>query len=408
MAAFILILLMGVLAVMVLSVISSRIILAIGRGKSLSDDLITSYEAESKINDTLGRLVYQWGNITFPFSQTHQIDPTTKVTINGNQEDNTQIVTVIVSRPYAVNQIEARRVNVSSQVNVIAPQDIILVLDCTGSMNSPARPGGTTTRFDELKSAALAFVGAAWGMDVKIGVVVYGIDAAWLRGSDGVEVTPTDDLDRVGAALNYGFNSTRNSSPACGLVNDYTSIGSGFVKAHEYFAIHKTAGRKQIEVLVTDGLPNSRMPYSACFPGYFCPEGGGYCSTHPNGWSCVMNNGSPISGTACNVPSRDFLRCTLAGNNEVYDSELDGISRAGVKDPSVDVYAVTVLEDPSDGGEPGAVEKFTKTVAVFNRYSKKYYNSSDATQLTEILQSFLDDIIHSSSTITIRRVIPTI
>ena len=74
-----------------------------------------------------------------------------------------------------------------------------------------------------------------------------------------------------------------------------------------------------------------------------------------------------------------------------------------MRDPLISTYAVTVLEDPKNSDE---AEIFNKTVAIFNAFSDTYYNSSDATKLTEILETFLGEITEQSSTITIERVIP--
>ena len=151
-------------------------------------------------------------------------------------------------------------------------------------------------------------------------------------------------------------------------------------KAEDYFNDINQDVSKAI-VLVTDGIPNSKTKDSFC----------------PNNINCHGSN------AGCFDDARDYLRCRIADSGSQYLSEVSNRSFFGVRDPNVKVYAVTVLDSPKNNEEE---EIFTKTVGIFSQYSNSYYNLTNATQLTQILESFLEEIIKENSVITIERIIP--
>ena len=224
-----------------------------------------------------------------------------------------------------------------------------------------------------------------------IGVVVYGYTTSWYKDSSHKELkslSGISDLQRLYDKIHEGFGDPpdtdrdikRDETRCQNLVEDYTNTGAGLKKAEDYFTEVGPENKKAI-VLVTDGIPNSKTKDAAC----------------PNNIVCHGSN------SACFNDARDYLRCRLADTSSEYLSEVSSQNFFGVRDPLISTYAVTVLEDPKNSDE---AEIFNKTVAIFNAFSDTYYNSSDATKLTEILETFLGEITEQSSTITIERVIP--
>jgi len=381
------ILFMAIVASFILTIGYSRLLLALQRGRSVVDSLITSYRAESEINDLLARLIE--GYLTqkdFDFSDSVTLADGTRVDSRGRISGAEQILTVSARRSFAVSEIQAVR-TIKTQ-KTIKSVDVILILDCTSSMDERVTlpDGKISTIMAEQKKAALNFVESMILHEdrslFRLGVVVFGSNAAsWIYDAKNVAVTPDNgfSLEEVREAIDINFGNSREKSSvfyrpsrACQRVNDGTSIGSGFVFAQEYFDTKREEGRKQVEILITDGRPNSRIAYDKCPPSTTCGVLG------------------PVSCTKPDYPeAHNFMRCALADSNTRWDGNY------GVRNPQIDAYSVTIFETPS--GE---------AVDIFQAYSKAYFNASRAHELTGILEKIFETIVESLSTISISRVIP--
>jgi hypothetical protein len=95
----------------------------------------------------------------------------------------------------------------------------------------------------------------------------------------------------------------------------------------------------------------------------------------------------------------DFLTCSIATT----DTNIPPISgtgvRSGARDPEVDAYAVTIFASPP-----------RDVVNLFNAYLTQngYFNASRASQLKNILNNVLNEILRDRSTVTIKRTPPTL
>lgn len=426
-AATILYLMIMAVVITLLSAITfSRLMGSLKRSQSQADTVVATYEAESEINDLLARLT---GNFiqssAFPISYTKNIGGTS-ITVSGIQKDQTQSIVVTSQRSYAVSRIEAtRKIDSVREVDNV---DMILSLDCTGSMDAGAdceNCNSKPSRFDSQTEAADNFVSklAELSRDgtyqgrFNLGIVVFGIDSKWLT-YKGKEVTPKSGLtyDQIREALSQGFGSTRATSPACSGVMDATSIGTAFTKSHDYFSQNKRPKTKQVEIVITDGEPNTRIPYPSCGPSVFCPgfpkdaEGNNYCEQNSEGWTCYKygqyqsgpweaNNFNQTAYDICKPLAMDFLTCSIATT----DTNIPPISgtgvRSGARDPEVDAYAVTIFASPP-----------RDVVNLFNAYLTQngYFNASRASQLKNILNNVLNEILRDRSTVTIKRTPPTL
>jgi len=394
------ILFMAVVASFVLTVGYSRILLALQRGKGVGDSLITSYASETQINDLLSRLIQGYlGEGDFPFSESFEMGDGTRVTVRGEILGNDQILSVVSKRDFAVSEVRAvRAVSVEESVDKV---DIVFVLDCTKSMNEGSGIG--TSRFTELERAVVGFLDGASvysfaESNLRVGVVVFGIDAAWLRTADGLEVRPNANLSlaEVRQAVEGGFGSTQDESPVCGSLElpDWTSIGSGIVFAHNYFSEYAAEGVKGVEIVVTDGDPNTRIPYDNCpivgglSGSGFCPWPRDYCSSNPFDWECSGWEGR------CQGPARAFLACSLAREDVVWGLRWDR-DDYGVRDSDVDIYSLTIYDSPN-----------SEVVGIFNDFSTRYYQLANAAELSGALEEILGRVVESMSVIRITRVIP--
>ncbi len=362
----------ALVATLILIIGQSRLLLALSRNKSASDSLITSYRAEYEINNFL----IQFANGTLNASDFNRF-PITKslgdgfsIKAEGEIDGNEQILTVTAKRAFAVSKIKA--VRAVADAGEITPVDMTLMIDCTGSMNSKDT-GQTTTRIQEAKKAALSFVNQIAshpnGDFIRMGLGVFSEEAAWLRTSGGVDITPDNNVSfsQITQAINSQFNTTREDSPACRRIAEAsTSIGSGYVFAHDYFAQSSTT-HKKVEVLITDGVPNSRILYPACPPSVAC------------------------SGT-CEREAQDFLRCALTEKTKKWDA-----FNFGVRDPSITAFGVTIISPSA----PLVEDIFVDTIGAGN-----YFNITRSNQLSGILDIIFDKVISTVSSITISRVIP--
>lgn len=425
-ATLLYLMIMAVVISLLAAITFSRLMGSLKRSQSQADTIVATYEAESEINDLLARLTASYiPDTSFPISYSKNIGGTT-ISVKGTQSGQTQNIVVTSQRSFAVSRIEAtRKIDSVREVDNV---DMILSLDCTGSMDAGAdcdNCNSKPSRFDSQKDAADNFVSklaelsraGTYSGRFNLGIVVFGVDSKWLT-YNGVEVTPKSGLtyDQIRLALSQGFGSTRATSPACTGVMDSTSIGTAFATSHNYFAANKKAKTKQVEIVITDGEPNSRIPYPACGPSVFCPgfpkdqQGNNYCEQNSEGWTCYKydqykngpwesDNFNQTAYDTCVPLAKDFLSCTIASK----DTTIPPISgqgvRKGARDPDVDAYAVTIFTDPP-----------RDVVNIFNSYLTQngYYNATRASQLKNILNNVLNEILRDRSTVTIKRTPPSL
>lgn len=389
----------------------SRLFLAIGRGKSSYDSLASSYQAESEVNDILARLSLGYLRPgQFQIRETKTVG-NTSIDIVGSESGVTQLISVTVKKPFATTKISATR-SIES-LNDYENVEILLGLDCTGSMNAGANCPNCNTppsRLTAQKEAALNFVDRMIALPdrskFKLGLFAFGIDAKWLRsGVTPVRPSSSVTLEEARETIVNGFGSSRETSPACQGIMDATSIGSAYAFANDYYASNQSSKTKQVIVVITDGEPNSRIPSTQCSPSVFCPgfpkdpSGVNYCKQNAEGWSC--HNGSTyedgpfdadgyneVAYNTCRPLGYDFLRCTIA------DKNTDIPSGKGARNENVEAYALTIYSKP-----PADV------VALFNTYLgvNNYFNASRASQLKNLLNNILSDILSSRELITIKR-----
>lgn len=400
---------------LLLAATQSRLLLAIRRSQSVADTLIATYAAESEANDLLARVVGGYLDPSTYGKQSKTVDDT-RLTIEAGQVGDEQTVVVTARRAFAVSKIEAvRKIESIKQVNEV---EIILSLDCTSSMNAPASGSSGATRFDALEDAATAFISTIETLEdgdkFSVGVLTYGIDHKWLT-HNGKELRPDSGLtlNETKNAISASFDRTFARSSACAGLMDATSIGTGFTSAYEYFDANQSPDKKQIVILITDGLPNSRIPYSGCGESIFCPafprdSQRNYCNyaNRTYGWNCYREN-EYIDGpydpvdlyndkaySICEPTGFDFLTCALA-DNETFANE---IGAEGVRNPAIDAYAVTILDRPPQ-----------KVIDIFQKYTTEngYFNARQADQLKNILNNILNQILTDRSVVIIKRVIPT-
>lgn len=371
------IMIIAMVLVIIMSAAQSRLLLSLRRSQSAADILIATYRAESEANDVMARLVGGYlPNASFsPYSL--NVDDM-RIDIEGEDRGNTQIVTVTALRGFAVGKVQAVRRILS--VDEVDNVEIVLVLDCTSSMNSSS---GTPnqSRFSAQEDAAVNFIRAISLLSdsdkFKVGVGVFGTTSAWLQ-YNGRSVTPGSGLSfqELVAAIEQGFGATRSQSQcgtegSLGFVEDATSVGTAFRHAHDYLKTTKEEGKKQIEIIITDGEPNSKTA------DFECPEPDLVCRL----------------GNECEVSAKNYLRCTAA-DRATFVSE---INQNGVRDPDVDAYAVTIFDRPP-----------VDVVEIFQNYITEggYFNASQASQLSGILDKILVKILDDRSTVSVKRVVP--
>lgn len=355
---------------LLLAATQSRVLLSIRRSQSASDILIATYTAESEVNDAMARLIGGYWINASQATGTETVDGM-KINIVGKDQGQIQTVDVTVARDLAVGKVEGvRRITSIKKVNDV---EVVLMLDCTGSMNSSSGVPGQT-RLEAEAAAALNFVqkiGSLPDADkFKLGVGVFGIDSSWMK-YGGIDMKPDSGLSysQIVSAIQDGFGNTVSESPVCSLVNSGgTNVGLAYRHAHDYLKGTKQPNVKQVEVVITDGEPNSRSLDTECPPSIAC-------------------------STTCKEEAKDYLRCTVADSNTFVPK----IGQNGVRDPNVDAYAVTIFDSPP----PDVVD-------IFKSYASKdgYYNASQASQLTDILNEVFNSIIKDRSTISVKRVVP--
>lgn len=369
---------------LIMAATHSRVLLSLSRNRSAADILVATYQAESEANDIMAKLVGGYldnANI----NETKTVGDM-KIEITGEELNGTQIVTVTAFRGLAVGKVQAVRRLLS--VEEVEEVEIVLMLDCTTSMDqSSDNPlDNRETRFEAQENAAIAFIQSVAAQPdadkFKLGVGVFGTSSAWLH-YNGTPATPESGFNflELTNAVRDGFGRTRSQSQCGrtgpGYVEDATSVGTAFKHAHDYLRTSKKEGTKQIEIVITDGHPNTRIADSNCFPGTACL----YSASDPN---------------RCIPQAENYLRCNVADANtnvvEINSTQM------GTRDPDVDAYSVTVLPNP-DPDVPG----------IFQKYGTEggYFNATRASQLSEILDNILGRILEDRSSITLKRIIPT-
>jgi hypothetical protein len=438
----------------------TRLLLSLHRSRALSDTLILGYHAESKIYDLVARFLGGYaGAFTYPFENSETLSDGTEITTSGEESGRIQTLKVFAKRYFGTSRFEVVREDNTTAENFFDRTEIVMSLDCTGSMGDAACPDCVNTRMDEQKSAVTQFLDTLETIPghelVKIGISVFAMKADWLYTSYSGDGTPTGtavrpdstlSLNQIRDAIRNGFGSSGESdSPACKKLLTYTSVGSGLTFMHDYLRTSEIAGTKQVEVLITDGEPNQRIPYSRCPVNVFCPGDGIYCC--PSGSNCYQTNWRCPAGsgtTTCSPHARDFLRCALADTTETWRSEVLGDVLGdsaeptstptpqptrrptptptpfgaptatprprpsvrptptrvppfpGIRNPDVDVYTVTVMDNPPP-----------EVISIFEMYATRHYNLADANRLREILGQILEEILHRSESFRIQRVVPT-
>ncbi len=389
-AILIYLLIMAIVVTVLMVGTYSRLLLALKRGQSTTDALSVNYTAEGEINDWIARLSEGFIK-TNPFSvhETKTIGTTT-LTITGSQTGNTQTIVIEADRPYASTKITADRTleNLGNGQSV----DIMLGLDCTGSMNT-IDFGDTKTRIANLKDAALNFISnIPSNGKFRVGVYVFGIDAQWLKTPIGQDISLANNvpLSQITTAIQNGFvvpgsGTDWQRSSACQTILNSTSVGTAFVFSQDYLKTQKQTGNKQVEIVITDGEPNSRIPYAACTPNVYCPSNASLCNK--GGYGQCSN-----SGNACTQMGIDFLRCSVADTNSVLPNSFD----KGVRDPNIDAYAVTISTAPN-GDASSLLSQYLGT---------NYIPASRAGQLSGILSNILTTILSKRETITVHKDVP--
>jgi hypothetical protein len=355
---------------LILAATQSQLLLSIRRSQSAADILVATYEAESEANDIMARLVNGYLDSADIPKTTKEIGNIT-LEIEGVDGGDTQTIVVTASKGLAVGKVQAiRRITSVEEVDEV---EMVLMLDCTGSMNQPSGSPGQS-RFNAQEDAAVAFVNRISELPnankFKLGIGIFGINSAWLQ-YNGRNITPDSGMSysQMVSAIETGFGDSQSQSPECGRINTRgTNVGVAYRHAHDYLEGSREAGVKQIEIVITDGEPNSRTTDVDCSPSI----------------SCSLN---------CEDEAKDYLRCTVA-SSDVFVSE---ISQNGVRNPEVDAYAVTIFQNPP-----------VDVVDLFRKYATEggYFNANQANQLTGILDTLLTTILEENSNVTIKRVIP--
>jgi hypothetical protein len=404
--------LMVVISMLFLTVAQSRLMLSLKRSVASNDSLLTSYQAESEVNDYLAKLVGNYIDVTdLTESGTHfnkTISGTTlDIFVSGDATKQT--VTATAKRAYAVSKIEGIRI-------VQTPEDpkdveIALILDCTGSMTGKAdgdQFGSHPTRFEkEREAATISFIDEIKKLPTAnkyhLGLGIFGTNAKWVNASwvnssypdyPDQEVSPDSgiSLDIIRNVIASGIHSSDRDG-ICKKVEDYTSVGSGYALANSYFNSDLQDTNKNI-VLITDGVPNSRVEDLNCPPSLLC-------HTDNDDDDLAANPGEPEncgSGVTfckkCLGYAKNYLRCTLAGTNK-YIAE---IGYNGTRKPDVDAYGITIHSPVN-----------ADVQEIFTNYGTPggYFNAVNANALPALLNKVLNIIVSGNSSFSIKRIIPT-
>lgn len=384
-ATLITVFLVSMVGVFVVTAWQARLLLGIQRSTALVDVLKAGYTAESRINDLLAKFLGAYPNaFVFPFAIQETLADGTVLDTTGVQEGNRYTMDVVAQRQFATTSLRlVREAQVSSQA-LYDQVDMVMNIDCTGSMNTraDANCSGTscTTRLHEARVAALAFVDEVANFNsggelplLRLGLATFGITNKWI-------MQPTQDMTALRTVITTQFADRQENSPACAapLNSGGTNVGGGLEFMHNYFANNYPVPNdrlKKIEIIITDGEPNTNNPTSSGIAMNYCGAIAG----------CNFNN-------PCESSANDFAACNL-GRTNVLVSE---INKLGLRNPEVDAYAVTI-----------SVQVPQTTKEMLEKYATNFYDAVDATQLSDILQTLFEDILSDYSSFTFGRLRPT-
>jgi len=375
----------GIVATFIIATIQARLLLSVQRSRSLSDSLIAQYHSESVIYGALTRFIDG-----YPVSDgSTTLDDGTELEITTNVTATEQMLTALAKRPFAVTKLVASRD--VTETTLTSGLEMIVSFDCTGSMNFSATAGNVSApvgsrRIDVAREAlfdllnVIETTAAPYPPGIfKIGINGYGVNSVNLQDL-------TSDIDVLRNTVNNEILISQNSGQTfCGGVINGTNIGIGFTSAYDYFDANPAPpNTKRAVVVITDGATNTRTPYAACPPSYFCPFDDDLCSNPEviaNGWSCAGDYGSD-----CRMPAFDYLKCALA------DTDTDPI---GIRDPEVSGYLIKIANIF------GPDETFIQDIG--NHYATKFYNTDDASDLSDILTDVFEEVSEEAFRIRLRR-----
>lgn len=417
---------MMVMMVLILALLQSRILLGIQRTKGTADTILSTYNAESEIYDTLARL--SLGHDFDLAKKERRLSDGTKLITEGHQVGADTVISFTAELPFATTKLEVTQ-KMDNTTTSFGLMDIVLALDCTNSMaecadpaNQDCRNNSKQTRFEVLKQSVISFLDEleqVTDIPIRIGIMIFTGDGQWLKTTAGEEITPTsgvsiqtmkDTISQTFKKVPYATGSACNDITENFPDGGGTSQATGLQFMHKYFA-NKLPNTKQVEVLITDGGPTTAIPSAPCNLPYFVVES--ESDTYACGttgkyipmmdptqiWSCkpyqgsrwIFGNEDPNWNSA-DTAERAFS-CYIADKNTIWEG-----STYGQRDPEVDSHVVVTYKLPAT--EP--------LKAVYANYPGVYvYDMDKATQLQDTLKNQVLGSIQSSIQETkIRRVIP--
>ncbi|MEK9200838.1 MAG: hypothetical protein AAB909_02575 [Patescibacteria group bacterium] len=384
-ATLISVFLVAMVGVFVVTAWQSRLLLSVHRSQALVDVLVAGYTAESRINDLLAKFLGGYPSaFVFPFETNEILSDGTELDTIGTQEGNVYTMDVITRRQFASTSLRLVREAQVSSKSLYDQVDMVLNIDCTGSMNTRADAScsGTscTTRLHEARVAALAFVDEVESFNasgelplLRLGLSTFGITNKWI-------MQPTQDLVLLRSKIINQFRDRQQDSEACAapLNSGGTNVGGSLEFLHNFFATNYPVPDdrlKKIEIVITDGEPNTNNLNSNGVAMNYCGALAG----------CNFNN-------PCVASAHTYSACNL-GRTDVVVSE---INKYGLRDPNVDAYLVTISTQ---------VPRSTKDM--LEKYATHFYDAVNATDLADILQTLFGDILSDYSSISFGRLRPT-
>lgn len=377
--------LVAMVGVFVITAWQARLLLGVQRSAALVDVLKAGYTAESKINELLAKFLGAYPNaFVFPFSIQETLADGTVLDTNGAQEGSRYTMDVVAQRQFATTSLRlVREEQVTSQA-LYDQVDMIMNIDCTGSMNTRAdsscKGSNCTTRLHEARVAALAFADAVENFNsagklplLRLGLATFGITNKWI-------MEPTQDIPLLRNTITTQFLDRQEKSPACAapLNSGGTNVGGGLEFMNNYFANNYPVLNdrlKKIEIIITDGEPNANNPNSNGIAMNYCGAIAG----------CNFNN-------PCERSANDFSACNL-GRSDLLVSE---INKPGLRNPEVDAYVVTI-----------SVQVPQSTKIMLEKYATHFYDAVNASDLSGVLQTLFGDILKDYSSISFGRLRPT-
>lgn len=146
------------------------------------------------------------------------------------------------------------------------PMDVVLILDNSVSMNTTS--GGTTRMQKVIEAANKLLKELLDGNDIRLGITAYSENASTILPfgtyKDGVVLkvnsyTGTGNRNGVITAYNENNQVINSNYKSAGYAN-YTNTQAGFELAMQMLSgANKTAGRKPVVILLTDGAANTAL-----------------------------------------------------------------------------------------------------------------------------------------------------